>query len=483
MAVDLGNKFEVCTDGRAGVQYEYKIKELLRRELPNDYFFIHSAVLSERPRGMPEVLALPREVDFILVGPNGLFLLEVKLKDRVQGSLFGYWTYARLIDGKAVAQNLQRDCPGRTMKKKFAQAESLLRNKDGGRFKDYSYAHVIFVFPEKCEICLTDEGSEKPVTYCWVHDKDLADTIVKLPTPMLPSGDGRARKLSAAEARQLAGLFEPGKNPLPNLVGSYNIVEHGDGLEILTTPNGLRYAIHDLRQAELGYRRRGKWYDLGILDNKDKAIFREQVIHHARVQSRIGDHPHIHKHFDVIDDVIGEGYWVIEEWVDGDSLEDLLTTDRPHGLSILPFMRGVALGLMAVHNNGFVFRVLSPSSILVEHRTNRPFLTNFELAKAPGVTPTVWDSVTIENDAYMAPEAIDNPNTVDAKVDVYSWGAILYHLATGTPYGGPKTLEKLRRTSLPAPAIKLGERCLSLRRSLRPENMTEVLTTLSDERV
>ncbi len=72
--------------------------------------------------------------------------------------------------------------------------------------------------------------------------------------------------------------------------------------------------------------------------------------------------------------------------------------------------------------------------------------------------------VTLENTApgtphYMAPEALQNPDTIDARSDIYALGATAYFLLTGnTVFDGSlaDVLAKLLRDAPAAPSARLG---------------------------
>lgn len=113
--------------------------------------------------------------------------------------------------------------------------------------------------------------------------------------------------------------------------------------------------------------------------------------------------------------------------------------------------REVALGLQAAHSLGILHRDIKPHNILVQQREDGRWsakVVDFGLAR----DTTAGDSMTesgaiLGTPAYMSPEQARGAVTaLDRRTDVYSLGAVLYHLLTGeAPFSGVAVSEVLAR--------------------------------------
>ncbi|AKV01307.1 serine/threonine protein kinase [Labilithrix luteola] len=192
--------------------------------------------------------------------------------------------------------------------------------------------------------------------------------------------------------------------------------------------------------------------------------FQEMFLDEARIASRI-EHANVARILDV-----GEhdgNYFIVMEWVDGDSLSKMLRAVEqrkqriPSGV-LLRICADAAAGLHAAHtlrdrdgtSLGVVHRDVSPQNILVSN-AGMTMLIDFGVAKAR-------DRVSQETSAgqlkgkirYMAPEQALG-RSIDHRADVWALGAVLFELATGfPPYDGPNevaTLHKLTSGAAPSP--------------------------------
>jgi serine/threonine protein kinase len=196
------------------------------------------------------------------------------------------------------------------------------------------------------------------------------------------------------------------------------------------------------------------------------------------------NHPNICKLYDV-----GPDYLVMEH-VDGEPLKGPVTADEALRLGAQ-----IAGALEAAHQRGILHRDLKPANILVTRAgagsTSSPQvkLLDFGLAKpmaqdaAADVTQT-RDGTIVGTVAYMSPEQAQGQK-VDARSDIFSFGATLYELVSGTRAfdGGSMAavFSSVLRDEPPPLASPLSEivaKCLTKSPDRRYQTMAEVRAAL-----
>jgi len=196
-----------------------------------------------------------------------------------------------------------------------------------------------------------------------------------------------------------------------------------------TASNGLRFQICRLRHLELDRQARGKRFDLRDLATDEAQRCRTWIKRHPNVCEAMSGHPNIIRNLTAFHDPEESFYWVIDEWIEGESLQRQLQTRIFDDVSAKQLMLDVANGLLALHEQGIVRRELSPVSILIRAADGRAILTEFELAKLIDRGPTVsTDEWPV--DPYRAGEA--DSDDVDVRADIFSWGRIVIHAVLGS---------------------------------------------------
>lgn len=245
----------------------------------------------------------------------------------------------------------------------------------------------------------------------------------------------------------------------------------------ITASNGLQYKLclmqHQYLQDTLG---RGKCYELGHLSHQERERIRECLLRHPRICRMLASHPQIPVNEKTTEDPSGKKWWVIDKWVPGKTLEQVLG-GGPFARSTLPrIMREIAEGLRALHHAKVVRRELSPRNVLLGEPGQSVLLTDFELGKLFDESPTVSNSWP--DDPYRAPEV--GSQGVNELADLYSWGRILAHAACGVLPARNQEASALAGCDLPPPVKEIAKRCLALLRHKRPKNIEEVLLAIKD---
>jgi serine/threonine-protein kinase len=219
---------------------------------------------------------------------------------------------------------------------------------------------------------------------------------------------------------------------------------------------------------------RGKFYDLLHVSQSNRSAFVEHLTRHARVCERIGLHPNIAENLTVHPVLNQEGWWVIDKWISGESLEDLVNGGKSFTpREVRSLGRGILSGLRAMHDKQVVFRELAPDKVHLLYENSQVLLTDFEMAKLADGSPSV--SHLWEPSYFRAPELGESDPS--GKVDLYAFARVLLWI---TSKGNTKVRQFEKSRNLPLNIAKVLNACLETLASKRPASVEAVQKVWDD---
>ncbi len=203
-------------------------------------------------------------------------------------------------------------------------------------------------------------------------------------------------------------------------------------------------------------------------------------------------HPNVVKLYDSGED---QGrLFIAMEYIDGLELRAII--DRHGALTpaiAVTIAADMANGLHHIHEHGFIRNDVKPSNIMVS-AAGRVCLIDFGTTRGlrEGTTKLTASGVVVGTFGYMAPEQFQGGHDFDHRADIFSFGAVLYEMLTGTaPFSGsdlagqmhailsqaPKLPSSIADVSPDLEAITM--RCLEKSPKNRFQEMSEVRRALA----
>ncbi|MFH1299852.1 MAG: serine/threonine protein kinase [Planctomycetota bacterium] len=194
-------------------------------------------------------------------------------------------------------------------------------------------------------------------------------------------------------------------------------------------------------------------------------------------------------------------FYYAMELLEGINLDDLIKQFGALPESrVIHLLKQIAGSLSEAHSLGVIHRDVKPANIFLTHRGGvYDFIKLLDFGLVKAVDGREQASLTSTNSMagtpmYLSPEGISHPDSVDARSDLYAFGAVAYYLLTGTTvFDGSSIIEicmKHTQEQPETPSERLGKpvsedleqivmQCLEKDPAKRPQTAAEIIQALS----
>jgi serine/threonine-protein kinase len=228
---------------------------------------------------------------------------------------------------------------------------------------------------------------------------------------------------------------------------------------------------------------------------------RKRFLQEAQAASSL-NHPNIITIYDIVSE--DDSDVMVMEYLSGRTLAESIPPGGMRARAVIAFGYQIADALATAHAAGIIHRDLKPGNIMVTGK-DRIKVLDFGLAKlsrpapadseATRTAPLTMQGTIMGTVSYMSPEQAQGME-VDARSDVFSFGAVLYEMATGNRafkgHNNLSTLTSVLRDE-PAPILACSPdipealervimKCLRKDLAQRTQSMEEVRAALGELR-
>lgn len=289
-------------------------------------------------------------------------------------------------------------------------------------------------------------------------------------------------RVEAYAQRHLESSMRPDATT-QHTVGSYTLEEK--------LGEGSMGTVYKARHAMLKRPAAVKLLHADLFDEKSVSLFEREV----QLTSQLS-HPCTVSIYDYGRTPDGTFYYVME-YVDGLNLKQVIQTHGP-----MPPARAIHLllqlcgSLAEAHECGLIHRDIKPENLSISRKVGQSdslTVLDFGLVTPVGGQSGQKKNAIMGTPLYLAPEAIDNPDEIDQRSDLYSTGAVAYYLLTGqTIFTGNDVIDicmQQLKAQPVSPSKRLGRpisedleevvmACLHKDRNQRPNSVLDLISRL-----
>ena len=161
----------------------------------------------------------------------------------------------------------------------------------------------------------------------------------------------------------------------------------------------------------------------------DSTVVSQNLVAETEMLKKL-DHPNLPSIIDVIDK--DDSFIIVMDYIEGNSLQDLIDTDGPqHPEKVIEWAKQLCdvLGYLHSRRPPIIYRDMKPANVMLRP-TGDVTLIDFGTAREYKYANQA-DTTYLGTRGYAAPEQFGGRGQTDARTDIYTLGATMYHLITG----------------------------------------------------